>query len=335
MVRFEPASPYQRVAPRPVGDGLAVYDVPVDDFAVWRAMPRDAAAGVVRLTTSGSAIVVALSGSVAVGGVELGPGRAAYVPGDGELAFARRGRLPGDLDARSCAGGPVTQSRRPGVREQRVRGMSVPACARAARMVVAHLADVGGGARHPCGGPSEELPDGSAYCRPPGQHVRCRHGPRARAAPQSASAVDAVTADYEMNEPPGTTVMPDSSGNGVNGVVDPTGVQSGATFDGATGYNWVRRATGRAAGRAAAHRAGAGQPERSSRATQRRSRSRSGYRTKEKFGNIIQKGQAASKGGQWKIENPQRHPDLPVQGLARPRRPPARRPRSTTTPGTR
>ena len=90
-VRFEPASAHQRVAPRPVGDGLAVYEVPVDDFAVWRATPRDAAAGVVRVTTSGSAIVVALTGSVAVGGVELGPGRAAYVPGDGEVVVTGAG----------------------------------------------------------------------------------------------------------------------------------------------------------------------------------------------------------------------------------------------------
>ena len=36
-VRFEPASPHQRVAPRPVAAGLVGYDVPVDDFAVWLA----------------------------------------------------------------------------------------------------------------------------------------------------------------------------------------------------------------------------------------------------------------------------------------------------------
>ena len=130
---------------------------------------------------------------------------------------------------------------------------------------------------------------------------------------QSASAVDAVTADYEMNEAPGTTVMLDSSGNGVNGVVDPTGVQSGATFDGATGYNWVRRPPavppvepqrivqvpdnpnvepGNAASFTVEIR----------------------FRTKEKFGNIIQKGQSASKGGQWKIENPQGIPTCLFKG---------------------
>ena len=50
-----------------------------------------------------------------------------------------------------------------------------------------------------------------------------------------------VTALYEMNEPAGTTVMTDSSGNGNNGVVDPTGVTSGAQYNGATGYNWAYR----------------------------------------------------------------------------------------------
>jgi PKD repeat protein len=130
---------------------------------------------------------------------------------------------------------------------------------------------------------------------------------------QSASAVEAVTADYEMNEAPGTTVMQDSSGNGVDGVVDPTGVQSGATFDGATGYNWVRRPPavppvdpqrivqvpdnpnvepGNAADFTVEIR----------------------FRTKEKFGNIIQKGQSQSKGGQWKIENPQGIPTCLFKG---------------------
>ena len=90
-------------------------------------------------------------------------------------------------------------------------------------------------------------------------------------------------------------------------------MQSGATFDGATGYNWVRRPPavppvepqrivqvpdnpnvepGNAASFTVEIR----------------------FRTKEKFGNIIQKGQSASKGGQWKIENPQGIPTCLFKG---------------------
>jgi hypothetical protein len=38
------------------------------------------------------------------------------------------------------------------------------------------------------------------------------------------------------------------------------------------------------------------------------------YRTREKFGNIIQKGQAQSKGGQWKIQNPKGIPSCLFKG---------------------
>jgi PKD repeat protein len=133
--------------------------------------------------------------------------------------------------------------------------------------------------------------------------------------PSTASAAEAVTAFYEMDEAPGTTVMHDSSGNGIDGVVDPTGVESGAQFDGATGYNWVRRPPA----------VPPVEPQRivqvpdnpnleptnaSSFTVEIR------FRTKEKFGNIIQKGQSASKGGQWKIENPQGIPTCLFKGSA-------------------
>ena len=79
-----------------------------------------------------------------------------------------------------------------------------------------------------------------------------------------------------MNEAAGIDGDADSSGNGLNGIIDPTGVQTGATFDGATGYNWVRRPPEPSRRRrAGAHHPGAGQHRTSSRATPRRSRSRS------------------------------------------------------------
>jgi mannose-6-phosphate isomerase len=90
-VRFVPAAPDQRVSPRPVGDGLVAYDVPVDDFAVSCATPRDVPGGTVALTTSGPAIVVALDGNVRVAGLDLGPGRSAYVAGSGVLVVSGAG----------------------------------------------------------------------------------------------------------------------------------------------------------------------------------------------------------------------------------------------------
>ncbi len=126
------------------------------------------------------------------------------------------------------------------------------------------------------------------------------------------AASGTVTAMYEMNESPGASVMHDSSGNGLNGAVDPTGVQSGATFAGATGYNWVRRSP----------TAPPASPERVIQVPDNINLEPGGqdftveirYRTKEKFGNIIQKGQAQSKGGQWKIQNPKGIPSCLFKG---------------------
>ena len=118
----------------------------------------------------------------------------------------------------------------------------------------------------------------------------------------AAMAAAGTTAFYEMNEPVGSTVMTDSSGNGLNGVIDPTGVQTGAVFDGATAYNWVRRPPEQAPP----------SPERVIQVPDSINLEPGNqpftielrYRTQENFGNIIQKGQAQTPGGQWKIQNP-------------------------------
>ena len=117
---------------------------------------------------------------------------------------------------------------------------------------------------------------------------------------------------YDMNEPAGTTVMTDSI-NGINGVVDPRGVQSGFSFGGATGYHWARRAPNLAPP----------SPERivqvpdnpllepgSSSTFTLTIR----YRTRENFGNITQQGQARSVGGQWKIQHPKGIPSCLFKG---------------------
>jgi hypothetical protein len=113
-----------------------------------------------------------------------------------------------------------------------------------------------------------------------------------------------LTADFEMNEPAGSTVMTNSVG-GVNGAIVPSSdITTGVDFDGATGYQWSRRPPNLPPAFPAhviqvpddsSLEPGSGY---TSFTVEIR------YRTKEKFGNITQKGQSASRGGQWKIQNP-------------------------------
>ena len=118
----------------------------------------------------------------------------------------------------------------------------------------------------------------------------------ASAAPAAAAALaPGVTAYYEMNEPAGTTVMHDSGPNGLDAPVDPTGVSSGVEFDGATGYNWARRAP----------EAWPPSPERVIQVPDNPNLEPGNgpftielrYRTQENFGNITQKGQAQTRAG--------------------------------------
>jgi PKD repeat protein len=134
------------------------------------------------------------------------------------------------------------------------------------------------------------------------------------AAPADASVALApgVTAFYEMNEPAGTTVMHDSGPSGLNAPVDPTGITSGAVYDGATGYNWVHRPPEQAPP----------SPERVIQVPDDIDLEPGNgpftielrYRSKESFGNITQKGQAQSVGGQWKIQSPQGIPSCLFAG---------------------
>ena len=134
------------------------------------------------------------------------------------------------------------------------------------------------------------------------------------AAPAQALVTSGVTALYEMNEPAGTTVMVDSSGNGNDGIVDPAGVQSGGVYDGATAYNWVYRSP--TAPPASPERVVqvpddiALEPGNQDFTIELR------VRFTDKFGNIAQKGQSATPGGQWKIQAPQGIPSCLFKGSA-------------------
>lgn len=129
-----------------------------------------------------------------------------------------------------------------------------------------------------------------------------------------SAAYAQTTADYQMNEGPGATVMQDSSGNGLNGTIPSGQIVTGFQFNGATGYDWPRRSP--TAPPPDPRRVitvpdninlepGTGYAKFT--ITLR-------YRTKENFGNITQKGQATTRGGQWKIQNPQGRPSCLFKG---------------------
>lgn len=119
--------------------------------------------------------------------------------------------------------------------------------------------------------------------------------------PPPPTPADAVV--WDMNEGSGATVMADSGPRGLNGAVDPSGVTTGWTEGTVTGYSWARRAPELAPP----------SPERIIQIPDNAYLDPGSdtftieirYRTKEKFGNIIQKGQSRTVGGQWKIQNPQ------------------------------
>jgi hypothetical protein len=115
------------------------------------------------------------------------------------------------------------------------------------------------------------------------------------AAPASAATI----VDWEMNEAPGATVMVDSSGH-VNGTIG-SAVQTGVNVMGATAYHWVFASPTKPPPK----------PERLVQASSSTLNPGAGtyvvelrYRTTQHFGNIVQKGQAGSSGGYFKIENP-------------------------------
>ena len=115
------------------------------------------------------------------------------------------------------------------------------------------------------------------------------------AAPASA----ATLADWEMNEAPGAHTMIDSSGH-ANGVIG-SALTTGVNGLGATGYHWAFLSP----------TAPPANPERLVQVNSSSLNPNSGnytvelrYRTTQHFGNIVQKGQAGSSGGYWKIENP-------------------------------
>jgi hypothetical protein len=113
----------------------------------------------------------------------------------------------------------------------------------------------------------------------------------------STSAFGATIADWEMNEPPNATIMHDSSGSGLDGTIG-SAVETGVVANGATVYRWP-----------SGNRWGSAHPERLIRVDSSRfNPGTADFVVVMRFNtsstgdqNIIQKGQAKTTGGMWKI----------------------------------
>jgi len=125
----------------------------------------------------------------------------------------------------------------------------------------------------------------------------------------AATASAATLADWEMNEGPGARVMADSSGH-VNGTIG-SAVKTGVNTMGATAYEWPFTSP----------TAPPAKPERLVQASSATLNPGAGtytvtlrYKTTKHFGNIVQKGQAGSAGGYFKLENPGGHMNCVFRG---------------------
>jgi hypothetical protein len=116
----------------------------------------------------------------------------------------------------------------------------------------------------------------------------------------AGATASTVLADWEMNEPPGSTTMADTGPNQLTGAVGAT-VQTGVTVSGATAFDWSRVKPNQPPanpGRLVQVDSALLNPETADYAVVFR------YRATVKFGNIVQKGQAHVTGGYFKVEQP-------------------------------
>ncbi len=135
----------------------------------------------------------------------------------------------------------------------------------------------------------------------PGVSQAASSGTRAAASATVASTAT-VEADWQMNEPAGSTTMLDSTGRH-NGAISPDAAASGLTLDGSS-YQWSLRCP--ACPPAALPRV-VQVPDSSALDIPSPSVTWTAefrFKTNKGYGNIMQKGQATDAGGQIKIENP-------------------------------
>ena len=113
---------------------------------------------------------------------------------------------------------------------------------------------------------------------------------------------------FAMNEAPEAVVMNDSGASGLHldGVIDQDGLDTGIEVDAATGYRWLFTSPTLPPAK----------PERVIQVPDSAALDAGGdtftvevrYRTSNSFGNVLQKGQSGSVGGQWKIQQPGGYP---------------------------
>ena len=127
-----------------------------------------------------------------------------------------------------------------------------------------------------------------------------------------APASAAVVADWEMNEAPGAQTMVDSGPNHLDGVIG-SGVTTGASANGAVGYRWAFVSPTAPPTKPERLVQVANDPKLNPGAGDYAVTVR--YRTTQHFGNMVQKGQAGSTTGYWKLENPDGQIKCTFRGL--------------------
>lgn len=133
------------------------------------------------------------------------------------------------------------------------------------------------------------------------------------AGPAAQADTTSVIADWRMNEPSGARTMSDSSGNSFSGAVGEEVVTGVRPTSDAIAYRFMRLKPNTPPARPehnvlVPHDATLNPAGRAEYAVEVR------FRTGNKFGNLIQKGQAGSKGGYWKIQLPQAEPACLFRG---------------------
>ncbi len=128
----------------------------------------------------------------------------------------------------------------------------------------------------------------------------------------AGAAANQTVALYQMNEPTGSTVLVDSSGNGLNGAIG-ADVTAGATFDGATGHRFPYRKPNTPPA-FPGHTDTVPHDPRLNPGTEDFAFTIR-MRTTHSFGNVLQKGQSTVAGGYFKMENPGGVPTCLFRGV--------------------
>jgi hypothetical protein len=127
----------------------------------------------------------------------------------------------------------------------------------------------------------------------------------------AAALADPIVIQWDMNEPAGATVMQDSGALGINGTIG-SEVETGYAFDGAIGYRFPRLVPNTPPTHPEHLVRVEDRPELDPGTSPYTIEIR--YKTTNPFGNIIQKGQSHTAGGQFKMQLPGGRPQCYFKG---------------------